>query len=135
MGDLIDRQAAIDALEKWESESTWDEWCYDHRDEAEKYSVISPSSVIFGLPSALPNTQWIPCSPETMPKKTGYYLVQYTRKYCRNEMAVAFYSVKEAHCDDDYTWEIETFSDIKEVIAWRPLPEPYREEGEADDSN
>lgn len=52
MGDLIDRQAAIDALEKWESESTWDEWCYDHKDESEKYSVISPSSVVFGLPSA-----------------------------------------------------------------------------------
>ena len=54
MGDLIDRQAAIDALEKWESESTWDEWCYEHKDEAEKYSVISPSSVVFDLPSAQP---------------------------------------------------------------------------------
>lgn len=126
--DTIYRQAAIDALEKWESESTWDEWCYDHKDEAEKYSVISPSSVVSGLPSALPDTQWIPCSPETMPKKTDHYLVQYTRKYCRNEMAVAFYSVEEARCDDDYTWEIETFYDIKDVIAWRPLPEPYRED-------
>ena len=63
-----------------------------------------------------------------MPKKTGYYLVQYTRKYCRDEMAVAFYSVEEARCDDDYTWEIETFSDIKEVIAWMPLPEPWKGE-------
>ena len=77
------------------------------------------------LETSQPEPQWIPCSPETMPKKTDYYLVQYTRKYCRNEMAVAFYSVEEARCDDDYTWEIETFSDIKEVIAWMPLPEPY----------
>ena len=76
------------------------------------------------------NDVWIPCSPETMPKKTNYYLVQYTRKYCRNEMAVAFYSVEEARCDDDYTWEIEIFSDIKEVIAWMPLPKPYEERRE-----
>lgn len=67
MSDLIERQAAIDALEKWESESTWDEWCYDHKDEAEKYNIISPSSVVFGLPSALQE------------RKTGTWKRHYSR--------------------------------------------------------
>ena len=116
MNDLISRQAAIDTVAK------------HFRIDNDLLEVIVYE--MERLPSAQLDTQWIPCSPETMPKKTDYYLVQYTRKYCRNEMAVAFYSVEEARCDDDYTWEIETFSDIKEVIAWMPLPKPYREEGE-----
>ena len=71
------------------------------------------------------NSGWIACS-ERLPKITDWYLIQHTRKYCHDEMAVAFYSVEEANCDENYTWEFETFSDVKEVIAWRPLPEPYK---------
>lgn len=152
--DCVERQAAIDALKRNTLRLTVaEEWnCEGHVawDAEVVYSEVM-EGMLLDLPSAQPNLQptrceeceafnktrllipqperkWIPCSPETMPKKTGHYLVQYTRKYCRNEMAVAFYSVEEARCDDDYTWEIETFYDIKDVIAWRPLPEPYRED-------
>ena len=50
MSDLIDRQAAIDALEEWEARYSWDSWCCTHKDEAEKYHIIAPSKVIEDLP-------------------------------------------------------------------------------------
>ena len=54
VGDMISRQVAIDAVEKWEETRTWDTWCNEHKDEAEKYHIISPSDVIRELPSEEP---------------------------------------------------------------------------------
>ena len=73
--------------------------------------------------------RWIPCS-ERMPEVTDHYLIQYSRHICRDEMAVAFYSVEEAESDSNYTWEFKPFADCKEVIAWMPLPQPYKAESE-----
>lgn len=139
MDDTISRQAAIDEIE-YELEminSALDSITLDfntrERLRQRRGEAREILNYIQQLPPAQPEQRWTPCTPETMPKKTDYYLVQYTRKYCRDEMAVAFYSVEEARCDDDYTWEIETFSDIKEVIAWMHLPEPYRVDEEGDE--
>lgn len=59
--------------------------------------------------SALEQTTWIPVS-ERLPEDSGYYIA--TTK-CRwgNESFVMFYC-------DGMDWE--------RVIAWMPLPEPYR---------
>ena len=70
--------------------------------------------------------KWIPVS-ERMPEVSDHYLIQYSRHICPDEMAVAYYSVEEAELDENYTWEFKPFADCKEVIAWMPLPEPYRE--------
>lgn len=78
---------------------------------------------------ALEQTRWIPCS-ERLPEVSDYYLIQYSRRICPDEMAVAFYSVEEAECDSNYTWEFKPFADCKEVIAWMPLPQPYKESEE-----
>ena len=53
MKDLIDRQAAIDALMAWEEDSIWDEECLKHRGEP---FWVSPSDVIEKLPPAQPET-------------------------------------------------------------------------------
>lgn len=53
MSDPIDRQAAIDALEEWESKYTWDSWAYDHKDDLTCH-IESPSSVIKKLSSVEP---------------------------------------------------------------------------------
>ena len=47
---VIDRQAAIDALHKWEMSYSWDEYC------GESPEVYSPSGVIKALPSAEPES-------------------------------------------------------------------------------
>lgn len=51
MSDLIDRQAAIEALLAWEEDSVWDEECIKHRGEP---YWVAPSDVIEQLPSAQP---------------------------------------------------------------------------------
>ena len=70
---------------------------------------------------------WTPCS-ERLPEHTGFYLIQHSRECCADEMAVAFYSVEEHEIDPDDCWEFSSVGDVKEVIAWMPLPKPYTEE-------
>ena len=82
--------------------------------------------------TALESQRWIPVS-ERLPEKTDYYLIQYSREVCPDEMAVAFYSVEEAEVDSNYTWEFKPIADCKDVIAWQPLPQPYKAEREGEE--
>jgi len=63
---------------------------------------------------------------EAMPTETGYYLIQYSRKYSHDELAVAYYSV-ERSSDLDYEWEFRPMEhEYQEVVAWMPLPQMYK---------
>ena len=68
--------------------------------------------------------KWTLCS-EQQPLHTGWYLVTYTRKICRNEVAVAFFSREDYEAHDPNPWEITTYADCEEIIAWQPCPSPY----------
>ena len=57
---------------------------------------------------AQPETQWIPVS-ERLPEERGFYLT--TTKD------------KAVYCD---YWNEDNFDRTEMVIAWMPLPEPYR---------
>ena len=62
--------------------------------------------------------QWIPCS-ERLPKKIGVYLVT-------TEEGKVFeydYNILTVHLKK---WSFCR----KEIVAWMPLPEPYKKEGE-----
>lgn len=64
---------------------------------------------------------WIPCTPETMPKESGSYLV--SGKWASGKVAVGDC---EYNKDDGYfrvSWNFD-------VLAWMPLPKPYWREGE-----
>ena len=119
MDDLISRQAAIDALWKalydyedkiekqfLESEElNTDDW-FRHRTFVQNMSGIDLQAII-NLPSA---QQWIPCS-ERLPERNGYYLVTGRQG-----------AVNKRLYQDGYwygNWAI---------IAWMPLPEPWRGE-------
>ena len=117
MKDLIERQAAIDAVDKLSDESI------DYLESA--------IDVLADLPSAQPEQRWIPCS-ERLPENPINVLC------CRTNNSIAImhfnpilttrypkgFSITDS---DGFSWRQDNV-----VIAWMPLPEVYREEGEHD---
>ena len=108
--DLIDRQAAIDALmEKVTPYGLMDETgniesgCKDR-------DVIA---MLKDLPSVEPEPQWIPCN-ERMPEHGGWYIV--TKNLTDDGDKAVYLSWYSLH-----GWECG-----EAPIAWMPLPEPYR---------
>ena len=98
--DVISRQAAIDALSQYPFEK-----------------VVNCVSIIEELPSAQPEQRWIPCS-ERLPNiknRIEKYLV--TLK--SGTISIAMF----VECDGEHWW-----NHYDDVVAWMPLPEPYREE-------
>ena len=123
--DLISRQAAIDAINKaFERVFAWD--------------GTSPlgDKVLENVPSAQPEQRWIPCS-ERLPKKpTGsldFFL--HDRDVAADEYIVM---IAGAKLPTSLYWTGEVwFSPYGidpeceyTVIAWMPLPEPYKAESE-----
>ena len=66
--------------------------------------------------------EWIPCS-EHMPKKEVPVLCQWHK---RNGLDTeVYYSI--LHVDGDGKWVTDYGMPNGEVVAWQPLPEPYKE--------
>lgn len=104
--DLISRQAAIDAVIEWYG--------------CEPSDMDYFKEILAKQPSAQPEQRWIPCS-EVLPKDEKYYLVQ--NEYW--DMMIARYTHSE------YWEQIYQLKPVKdEIIAWMPLPEPYKAERE-----
>ena len=131
MNDLISRQAAIDALSQYPFEK-----------------VVNCVSIIEELPPAQPEQRWIPCSerlPETDNKNSinNYNVLLWVKDKSHPEREPQIYLGKLRHIDGDdgsgNFWGVKThpcdwtiwgwsYFNEPEVIAWMPLPEPYREE-------
>lgn len=108
--DLISRQAAIDALgEKPLGDTDWDLGC---RNQWEWDTEILKT-----LPSAQPEQRWIPVT-EQLPKLGEKVLVS-TKNTVFVQVFKCIYGTP-----DRWGWE---HNNIKKVIAWMPLPEPYKE--------
>ena len=88
------------------------------------------------IPSAEPKTEWIPVS-ERLPKRGKDVLV--TRKYYGKddgnkdsiyvEVSACYADGEEWHGFSD---EYKMSPKNHKVIAWMPLPEPYREDGDTE---
>ena len=79
--------------------------------KGELAKLVSDAAFTIELLSAKqPEPRWIPCS-ERLPEERGFYLT--TTKD------------KAVYCD---YWNEDNFDRTEMVIAWMPLPEPYREE-------
>ena len=105
--DLISRQAAIDVLSQYPFEK-----------------VVNCISILEELPSAQPEQRWTPVS-EGLPKEN------------KTVIASTLYGVfPEAKYTKEYGWEwayeagADYWEEIEGVIAWMPLPEPYKGEKE-----
>ena len=104
MNDLISRQAAIDALHM--------HLMYRMGTDSNKKRL---DDWINSLPSAQPEPQWIPCS-EKLPEEMGTYMT--TIDYGERGLVAG----QRYYYGRGLKWNDEC------VIAWMPLPEPYREE-------
>ena len=113
MSELIDRQAAIDAIRASTSK-------YTGFMEMEMYTDDDAVEAIEALPSAQ-SEHWISCS-ERLPEKDGRY--QVTRyDYVANTEFIDILWYEE-----NLWWNRHSTGDYA-VTAWMPLPEPWEGEG------
>jgi hypothetical protein len=68
------------------------------------------------MPSAQPEPRWIPCS-ERLPEGNLYVLVTYKYQYGLMDIGITWYSERE-----------NKWCDARPIIAWMPLPAPYKED-------
>lgn len=146
MTDYIDRQVAIDALEREKTYSTAYKDGYAQTDYFKQYNMGLTDGIkaLNELPSAQPEQRWIPVS-ERLPEEDTEVLISYRYKEGEGDTS---------HVDIDITtygqmyfggnkvgnskhWRapFEYFHSNYEVIAWMPLPVPYKGEGEAHEQN
>lgn len=130
MNDLIRRKDAIDAL--GEEPIVWEEWTDEYNKGMRTLWAVAKRD-IESLPSIDAVPQWIPCDEVTgegYPKEDGFYYV--------TERNYGFYlesDVKQnvAHTSPFFNGDFtDRFYDENHsnIVAWMPLPEPYKEEEE-----
>lgn len=108
--DLISRQAATKLFENMVSDAT------SHGISPLR---LSPDYVISGI-EALPSAQkWIPCN-ERLPEFGVKVLV-----YNTNGDVYSDYIIETPH--GKKIWCEASAYDVYDIVAWMPLPEPYKE--------
>lgn len=125
MNDLISRKAAIDEIFNadfmiYEGVCAVGRRNYMTKEEA--------CSIIDSLPSVHPEQRWIPCS-ERLPEEDGQYLCYIVNEHdntLQYIMCCGFVRRKPSLFLPGYSWypDDETASD--NVVAWMPLPEPWK---------
>lgn len=128
--DLISRQAAIDAI-------LHNQEVYSNNfgnDPIDKYTIAiidNDAQTIAQLPSAQPEQRWIPVTerlPEPNEIEENGCLRHYLTQNDYGDMMVCSWN--------GFKWEqiyqLEPTDD--EIIAWMPLPEPWKGEDDADNS-
>ena len=104
MRDLIDRQAAIDAFYKFSSDGDFVDAC---------------EYVLRNVPSAESKQQWIPCS-ERLPEDGRCLVTRYDFVTNTCFLDILWY--------EKGVWWNRLYTGDFSVIAWMPLPEPYKED-------
>lgn len=107
--DLISRQAAIDG-----------KISIQRTNGVEIYSDEAvPIEYLKALPSAQPEPQWIPCSEP--PKESGTYIVT---AYDGTDKRVTFVKYQKTL----KRWDLTGARAYWRILAYKPLPEPWRGE-------
>ena len=117
MSDLISRKEAIDAFDGVKvDEENCTEYDIGYNDGID--FAVSRLSV---LPSAQPEQRWIPWNSGRFPKESGTYTVT-AYDGATKRVTYAKYQKRLKR------WELTGARAYWSVLAWMPLPEPYREE-------
>lgn len=117
MSDLIDRQAALDALADAMPSLTTPDGCgqFDHDIQVTDEAYVDCMQIIHELPSVQPG--WIPCK-TALPHEDGEYLVTIHWK------SGGYYTDLLIYKDYLKEWKNEDRI-FGTVIAWQPKPIPW----------
>lgn len=101
----------------------------------EAIEIVKQEAEKFGTDTNVGSNGWIPCS-ERLPKEYGDYLVAWRPLSMSDEDIMKkvgrevphFYEIVEYDPDDEALWigSIEQAKGEYEIIAWQPLPKPYK---------
>ena len=121
MDDLISRQDAIDEAEEW-----IETYSSGRGGQRERDAIKHVIDGIKKLPVVQPGPKWIPCSERLLENEES---VLATTAWGDVTIASRVYPPINDTC-----WFIHdgsTNASIDDVVAWMPLPEAYREEGDS----
>ena len=138
MAEYIDKQQAINVIDAWESAYSWNEWCYQNKDEKD-FHIYAPSSEIEKLtPVTVP--EWISVK-DRLPEEDKNVLISYRYKEGEGDTSHVYIDITNygqlyfgsRKIGDNKYWRspFEFFGRDYEVIAWMPLPEPYNPKDDA----
>ena len=99
--------------------------------------IVKQKAEKFGTDINVVSKGWIPCS-ERLPEESGYYLVTYhdwsdgnfLPKYDDTYVRRLHYQISDHFVGWNYPKNVDDRAENdchKEVIAWQPLPEPFKE--------
>ena len=106
---LIDADALIDKYGDWYTE-----------EGTEEGYIGTIKGIVDSMPTIEPEPKWIPCS-EMLPEESGRYLISVLDGVGRRTTVAPYQPRYKA-------WTMTGRMAYWKVIAWLPLPEPYRGE-------
>ena len=116
MSDMIDRQAAIKAADS-----------IIERDTSGNNDVVKAMTAWKEYIEALPSAQrWIPCDVRT-PKhvEESYWICTDTGYQCQCRWTNNVFGLGAS---DEWDWKLLDIPQYSRVVAWMPLPEPWKGE-------
>lgn len=122
---MIDEKGLMDKVKRWKRKV--DKECCVNPDYLTGY--LSALSVVEGMIAEEPKIgQWISCS-ERLPKCNGRYMVWKSNYYGgeRSEVTICYFDGQNTWHDADGV-DFARILNESDVIAWMPLPEPYKGE-------
>ena len=120
---LIDGDALVDILTKVIENVKGIARIFDVEDEEYVHDIVEVYTEVIDCIKDMPTEQqWIPCS-KRLPEDVSLGEEYPTVIYCTDsgEVDAGWYEV----CTKKW-WQLGQDAEIYDVIAWMPLPEPYR---------
>ena len=139
VSDYISRQAAIDEAKEW-----IDAVYFEENDKRERKAIECFIGSLKNMPSAQPEQRWIPCSeglPEDL-EEVNVTWVNHDPEPYYDFVKDKPFTATAVYYKEKWYWYSSTCADILaeygrnpneeiddgiEIIAWMPLPEPWKE--------